>query len=87
VRLLGVGVSSLVEAEGPPQLDLFEAGNPLEPERNRVVSRVLDDLRSRFGDDAILPGRMLERPERDRGSEIPSSDDPGPGPKGHEDNT
>ncbi len=64
VRLLGVGISSLVEGEGPPQLDLFGAEALAEPQRDRVVSRVLDDLRARFGDRAILPGRMLEKPER-----------------------
>jgi DNA polymerase-4 len=60
VRLLGVGVSSLVEGDSLPQLDLFEADAIAEPERHRIVSRVMDDLRGRFGDDAILPGRMLE---------------------------
>jgi hypothetical protein len=60
VRLLGVGISSLVEGEGPPQLDLFRKDGLPEPERDRTLSRVMDDLRDRFGDDAILPGRMLE---------------------------
>ncbi len=67
VRLLGVGISSLVEGDSPPQLDLFQAGALAEPERDRVVSRVLDDLRGRFGDNAILPGRMLEEPKGDAG--------------------
>ncbi|MFH1763342.1 MAG: DNA polymerase IV, partial [Gemmatimonadota bacterium] len=67
VRLLGVGVSSLVEGNSPPQLDLFQADAIAEPERDRVVSRVLDHLRGRFGDDAILPGRMLEK--RNKGSD------------------
>jgi DNA polymerase-4 len=60
VRLLGVGISSLVEGDGPPQLDLFPSEGAPEPERQRIVSRVLDDLRERFGNEAILPGRMLE---------------------------
>ena len=60
VRLLGVGVSSLVEGDSRTQLDMFEAGTASEPARDRVVSRVMDDLRGRFGDNAILPGRMLE---------------------------
>ena len=66
VRLLGVGVSSLVEGDGPPQLQLFEEEALSEPERDRVVSRVLDDLRERFGDAAIIPGRMLEDSGEDR---------------------
>ncbi len=60
VRLLGVGISSLVEGDEPPQLDLFQAGAFREPERDRVVSRVMDDIQDRFGSGAILPGRMLE---------------------------
>lgn len=65
VRLLGVGLSTLLETEGPPQLDLFREGSPVEADRDRTVSRVLDDLRGRFGRDAILPGRMLEPMEDD----------------------
>jgi DNA polymerase-4 len=61
VRLLGVGISSLVEGEGPPQLELFNGGNSLESERDRVVSRVLDDIRGRFGENVILPGSMLKK--------------------------
>jgi DNA polymerase-4 len=60
VRLLGVGVSSLVEKDSPPQLDLFVGASATEPEKHRTISRVVDDLRGRFGDDAILPGSMLE---------------------------
>jgi len=63
VRLLGLGVSSLVEGEALPQLELFREHGPSEPDRLRVVSRMMDDLKERFGDDAILPGRMLEGPE------------------------
>ncbi len=60
VRLLGVGVSSLVARDSPPQLDLFPGVSATESGRDRQISRVLDDLRDRFGDDAILPGSMLE---------------------------
>jgi DNA polymerase IV len=65
VRLLGLGVSSLVEGDAPPQLELFRKDGPSEPDRLRVVSRVMDQLRDRFGDEAILPGRMLEDPEEE----------------------
>ena len=60
VRLLGVGISSLVEGEARPQLDLFREEGPVESERQRTLSRVVDDLKQRFGEDAVLPGGMLE---------------------------
>jgi DNA polymerase-4 len=60
VRLLGVGVSSLVQGEGAPQLDLFPESTPVESERQRTLSRVVDDLKARFGEDAVRPGGLLE---------------------------
>jgi DNA polymerase-4 len=60
VRLLGVGLSSLVEGEGPPQLELFQGEGPVESERHRTLSRIVDNLKERFGEDAVLPGGMLE---------------------------
>jgi len=60
VRLLGVAISSLSEGEGPPQTDLFGSAVGAETERDRILSRVVDDLRNRFGEDAVLPGRILE---------------------------
>jgi DNA polymerase-4 len=62
VRLLGIAISSLVEGDEASQLDLFESQAQGDTPRHRVVSRVLDDLRDRFGDDAIVPGRILEDP-------------------------
>jgi len=54
-RLLGVGFTDLIEAaadqEVPP--DLFEAG----AQRRALVERTLDELRKRFGDEAIGKGR------------------------------
>jgi len=60
VRLLGVGVSSLVAGDGPPQLELFQGEGPGESERDRTLSRLMDDLKERFGEDAVLPGGMLK---------------------------
>lgn len=59
-RLLGIGASQLVETDAPSQLDLFREGARSEPETLRAVSRVLDDVRQRFGNDAIVQARMLE---------------------------
>jgi DNA polymerase-4 len=69
VRLLGVGISSLAEGEGPPQTDLFGSSVGVETERDRTLARVMDDLRDRFGEDAVLPGRILEGREDGPGSD------------------
>jgi len=62
-RLLGVGVSTLVPRDTPHQLALFDEAGRAETERDREISRVMDDLRDRFGDEAIGPGRLLGGPD------------------------
>lgn len=66
VRLLGVGLSSLEDRESPAQLGLFGGEARLETERDRTLARVMDGLRDRFGDEAVLPGRIVEEPEDGR---------------------
>ncbi|MBW3534615.1 MAG: DNA polymerase IV [Gemmatimonadetes bacterium] len=70
-RLLGVGLSGLVESDAPRQLALFEEAAQVESERDRALARVVDDLRGRFGDAAPVSGRTLDRsrevPDGDRG--------------------
>jgi DNA polymerase-4 len=56
-RLLGVGLSNFT---APPakQLGLFDAPRaPMETERDRELSRAMDEVRARFGRDAIAAGR------------------------------
>jgi hypothetical protein len=56
-RLLGVALSQLVAQGGEGQLSLLEApGNTLETERDRVISRVIDEVREKFGPDALGRG-------------------------------
>ncbi len=56
-RLLGVSLSSLVSDSSSPQLTLFDdvpGDSPtLETPRDRALSRAVDELRSRFGNDVI----------------------------------
>ncbi len=65
-RLLGVGASSLESGEGGGQLALFEEATPEESERDRTLSQVGDALRARFGDEALVPGRLLDSGPRIR---------------------
>jgi DNA polymerase-4 len=60
-RLLGVGATNLGPASDAPQLAFFEASDELEGERDRMLSKIMDGLRERFGDDAIVPGRMVRK--------------------------
>ena len=56
-RLLGVALSQLVRVGSEGQLSLLEsAGNTLETERDRVISRMIDEVREKFGPDALGRG-------------------------------
>ena len=80
MRLLGISLSGLESDATPLQLGLFsgpgermlgEAAGAeviVETERDRSLSRAVDDLRSRFGADAIIPGRIAK-------SDSPANDD------------
>ena len=63
-RLVGVTLSSLTAAPTHAgQLALFadSRSSSFETPRDRALSRVVDELRARFGDDAITPARLTER--------------------------
>jgi DNA polymerase-4 len=65
-RLVGVSLSQLGDAEGPPQLALFDAAAvpgaapPVETERDRRLAHTVDAIRAKFGRDAITPARLLD---------------------------
>lgn len=59
-RLLGVALSGFAGPAGR-QLGLFgEASAGIETERDRELTRAVDDVRRRYGRDALLPGRLIE---------------------------
>ena len=60
-RLLGVALSSLALDSTADQLNLFDAidSRLVETDRDRKVARVVDRVRSRFGDKGILPGGLI----------------------------
>ena len=61
-RLIGVALSSLSADSTADQLTLFErrAGACAETDRDRVLARTVDKVRARFGDQGILPARLVE---------------------------
>ncbi len=58
-RLLGVGLTNFVPGVDPAQLGLFEEEDGIEGARERTLGRAVDELRDRFGDGAVVPGRMI----------------------------
>ncbi|HKN68216.1 MAG TPA: DNA polymerase IV [Gemmatimonadaceae bacterium] len=60
-RLLGVALSSLAADATADQLTLFEARDSrlVETDRDRRVARVVDRVRSKFGEKGILPGGLV----------------------------
>ena len=72
VRLLGVTLSGFGEPR-PKQLALFDVGTvagdpaptaPVETERDRTLSRAMDDIRAKFGARAIVPAKALDDNDR-----------------------
>lgn len=56
-RLLGVALSHLAAADGEDQLSLLDTpAEQVESERDRAISRAIDDVRKRFGRDALGRG-------------------------------
>ena len=59
IRMLGVGATGLVASDEDAQISLFEAENAPVRERRKRLETTVDELRRRFGQDVITPGRML----------------------------
>lgn len=58
LRLLGVGGTGLVR-EGAVQASLFDA---MQEKKPRALDQALDDIRTRYGVDAVKRGGILDRP-------------------------
>lgn len=57
VRLLGISLSQLSDSDETKQLALFAVE---EPDRRRRLNKALDTISEKFGDEAIVPGTLLE---------------------------
>lgn len=67
VRLLGIALSHFDEGDAEPaQLALFAPpakpnDDPVEGEKDKALTKALDRIRGRFGSEAIIPARLLEK--------------------------
>jgi DNA polymerase-4 len=61
-RLLGVGLSSLVTDATADQLTLFQRrdSDVAETDRDRVIARTIDRVRSKFGEKGIFPAGLAD---------------------------
>lgn len=75
VRLVGVSLSNFTAARAAEQLAMFDApvaaGVAAERERDRDLSRALDRVREKFGDDAIRTGPPRRVPIGEKGAKRP----------------
>ncbi len=62
IRLLGVRTTKLTAEDDPVQLNLFDYASPLSEKQQRLDA-ALDDIRARFGADAIKRGSLLDSPK------------------------
>ncbi|MEA3245314.1 MAG: DNA polymerase IV [Gemmatimonadota bacterium] len=73
-RLVGVALSNFRAARDAEQLDIALAAPgppPVEVPRDRDLSRALDKVREKFGDDAIRAGRVRRQPVGEKGARKP----------------
>lgn len=61
-RLIGVALTNLTGSGESAQGRLLDVLAPPEDDRDRALARATDQLRSRFGSDALLPGRLVRSP-------------------------
>lgn len=59
VRLLGIRTAKLAEEDSPIQLSLFDYSAPIS-EKQQKLNAALDNIRERFGDDAVKRGSLLD---------------------------
>jgi DNA polymerase-4 len=62
VRLLGIGASGLAAADQPRQLSL-------ESQPRNVAAGVVEDVRERFGDEAVFPASLMPHEVKERRDE------------------
>ena len=78
VRLLGIRTSKLTETEEPQQLSIFDIPFMMSPqektketeakvqdEKHQKLSRALDEIRHRYGNDAVMRAAMMKKDKKE----------------------
>ena len=65
IRLLGIRTSKLVSDDAPEQMSIFdfsyeESGGKVKDEKHQKLDKALDEIRKKFGDEAIKRGIFLK---------------------------
>ena len=65
IRLLGIRTSKLIEDMAPEQISIFEYSEDMEKnnrknEKHKKLDKALDEIRDKFGEDAIMRGTFLK---------------------------
>lgn len=61
VRLLGIRSAKLVDADEPEQLSIFDIQmEKPQDEKHQKLDRALDEIRKKYGDDAVVRGTLLK---------------------------
>lgn len=63
IRLLGIRTTKLVEEDTPIQLSLFDYSTPVSA-RQQKLDAALDQIRARYGRDAIKRGSLMDSPDK-----------------------
>ena len=72
IRLLGIRASRLEEESAPQQMNLFDyleevretKNERKQDQRHRKLDRALDEIRKKFGDDAVMRAAFLKKQEK-----------------------
>lgn len=61
IRLLGIRTSRLVSIDEPTQLSIFDLQQPQTSEKQHKLDEAIDQIRNRFGKEAITRGSLLKK--------------------------
>ena len=74
IRLLGIRTAKLEEESAPQQMNLFDYLETIQEtqkqpkrkdEKHQKLDQALDQIRKKFGDDAVMRAAFLKKEEKD----------------------